>query len=356
MVQLPRRNPLSFQLNVDKFGSASESEKQSTNLMRPNSTFFMDGVKRLLKNPVAVVCLIFVIILILSIIIIPFVYPYKYDEILGYRYGDSLLGELNYLKPFQYAQVEKDAMAAGKFVFPHILGTDDGNHDYFIRIIVGTRTSLIVGVIAAVIVLIIGGSIGALCGFKGGKFDLVVMRIVDVIYALPDVLIIILLSVGLSALIGDDNPFVQNIGGTALVAIFIVFALLYWVGMCRLVRGQVLSLRKSEFVMAAKATGASTKRIIIKHLIPNSMSVIIISAALQVPSAIFTESFLSYLGLGVQYPTPSLGSLASKFQSEITGSRLYLFIIPAIMICLIVLSLNLLGDGLRDAFDPKLQK
>ena len=143
------------------------------------------------------------------------------------------------------------------------------------------------------------------------------------------------------------------------VAIFVVFALLYWVGMARLVRGQVLTLRKQEYVMAARANGASTARIVFKHLIPNSMSVIIISAALQIPSAIFTESFLSYLGLGVQYPTPSLGSLASAAQSFITvpnSPKLYMFLIPAITICLIVLSLNLLGDGLRDAFDPKTQK
>ena len=147
--------------------------------------------------------------------------------------------------------------------------------------------------------------------------------------------------------------------GSGFVAIFVVFALLYWVGMARLVRGQVLTLRKQEYVMAARANGAGTGRIVLKHLIPNTMSVIIISAALQIPSAIFTESFLSYLGLGVKYPTPSLGSLASDAQSYIVGNNpkeLFLFLIPAISICLIVLSLNLLGDGLRDAFDPKLQK
>lgn len=355
MSNFPRRNPLSFQLNVDKFGSASEGEKRSTNLMRPNSTFFMDGVRRFVKNPVAMVAFIFIVILLLAIIILPFVWPYGYSEVLGFKYLGYNDPQFANLSPFQYAPYEQQLRDSGQFVFPHIFGTDSQQHDYFICVIVGARTSLIVGVLAALIVLVIGGTIGALCGFKGGKFDLVVMRIVDVIYSLPDVLIIILLSAGLSAALGD-NQVIYNIGGTAFIAIFIVFALLYWVGMCRLVRGQILTLRKSEYVMAAKATGASTGRIIRKHLIPNSMSVIIISAALQVPSAIFTESFLSYLGLGVQYPTPSLGSLAATAQNEITGSRIYLFLVPALLICFIVLSLNLLGDGLRDAFDPKLQK
>lgn len=355
-----RRNPLSFQLDVDKFGSACEADKRATNLMRPNSTFFKDGVKRFLKNPVAMVAFIFLAILILGIIIIPLVYPYQFDEILSYRYGfPKIQSEFNLLPPFAYSPYEQSLMAKGIFVFPHIFGTDAGNHDYFIRIIVGARTSLIVGVVAAVVVLLIGGTIGSLCGFVGGKLDLIVMRIVDVIYSLPDILIIILLSGVLGGVMDamPDSPFKKL--GPGFVAIFIVFALLYWVGMCRLVRGQVLNLRKTEYVMAAKASGASTGRIIRKHLIPNSMSVIIISAALQIPSAIFTESFLSYLGLGVQYPTPSLGSLASDTQNYIMvadSPNIYMFIIPAVTICLLVLSLNLFGDGLRDAFDPKLQK
>ena len=185
------------------------------------------------------------------------------------------------------------------------------------------------------------------------------MRIVDVIYSLPDILIIILISTVIASIFDLNQDSALASLGSGFVSIFIVFALLYWVGMCRLVRGQVLNIKKQEYVMAARASGASTGRIIRKHLIPNSMSVIIISAALQIPSAIFTESFLSYLGLGVKYPTPSLGSLASDSQSYILvahSPKLFMFLIPAIAICLIVLSLNLLGDGLRDAFDPKIQK
>ncbi|MCR5491593.1 MAG: ABC transporter permease [Bacilli bacterium] len=354
-----RHNPLSMQINVEKFSFASESEKAGTNLLRPNSTFFMDGLKRFVKNPVAMVSFTFIFLLILAVFIVPLFYPYAYDEVLCYRYTERPNAAFNYLAPFSYAPLEQEAINAGEFVFPHIFGTDGNGHDYFIRVLVGARTSLVVGFFAAVIVLIIGGTIGALSGYIGGKFDLIVMRIVDVIYSLPDILIIILFSSTLSAVFdaNQDSPLASL--GSGFVSIFLVFALLYWVGMCRLVRGQVLTLRKQEYVMAAKACGASTRRIVFKHLIPNSMSVIIISAALQIPSAIFTESFLSYLGLGVKYPTPSLGSLASDAQSFITiaGSpKLYMFLVPSIAICLIVLSLNLLGDGLRDAFDPKLQK
>ena len=354
-----KHNPLSFQINVEKFSFASESEKQSTNLMRPNTTFFVDGLKRFVRNPVAMISFSFIFLLLLTVFIVPLFYPYAYDENIYFRYVDRPDPSFNFIPPFTFNEIEQQAIANGTFVPPHIFGTDADGHDYFIRIIVGARTSLIVGFFAAIIVLIIGGTIGALSGYLGGKFDLIVMRVVDVIYSLPDILIIILFSTTLAAVFDKDkeSPLAQL--GSGFVSIFLVFAILYWVGMCRLVRGQVLSIKKQEYVMAAKANGANTRRIILKHLLPNSISVIIISAALQIPSAIFTESFLSYLGLGVKYPTPSLGSLASESQSFITmpnSPKLFMFLIPAISICLIVLSLNLLGDGLRDAFDPKLQK
>ena len=188
----------------------------------------------------------------------------------------------------------------------------------------------------------------------GGKIDLMIMRLVDIIYSLPDMLMVILLSsvlnVSLKPII--DGTSLSKIG-TNIISLFIVFAVLYWVSMSRLIRGQILSLREQEYVLSARASGAKSSWIIRKHLIPNCISVIIISTALQIPSAIFTESYLSFLGLGVNAPMPSLGSPASDALDGISTYP-YRLLIPAVVISLIVLSLNLFGDGLRDAFDPKL--
>ena len=167
-------------------------------------------------------------------------------------------------------------------------------------------------------------------------------------------LMVILLATVLKQVLAGkiDGTFLEKIGSNIL-SLFIVFAILYWVSMSRLIRGQILSLREQEYVLAARATGARGKWIITKHLMPNCISVVIISTALQIPSAIFTESYLSFLGLGVNAPMPSLGSLASDALNGISSYE-YRLVIPAIVISLIVLSLNLFGDGLRDAFDPKL--
>ena len=180
------------------------------------------------------------------------------------------------------------------------------------------------------------------------------MRFVDIIYSLPDMLMVILLSTVLKMTLSPviEGTALESIGAN-IISLFIVFALLYWVSMSRLIRGQILSLREQEYVLSARATGAKGGWIIRKHLIPNCISVVIISAALQIPSAIFTESYLSFLGLGVNAPMPSLGSLASEALNGLS-SYPYRLVIPAVVISLIVLSLNLFGDGLRDAFDPKL--
>lgn len=341
-------------VDLSSFMPASDKDKEYMVQMRPSSTFFKDGVKRLYKNKVAFISFIVIVLIALSSIIVPMFWPYTYEDQLGVQPGKPVDASYNNLAPFEYGKTEQAKIDAGESVFPHVFGTDAAGRDYFIRVIYGTRISLIVGLFASIIVLIIGTVIGSISGYFGGKVDLIIMRIVDIIYSLPDMLMVILLSTVLKMTLAPviEGTALASIGSN-IISLFIVFALLYWVSMSRLIRGQILSLREQEYVLSARATGAKGGWIIRKHLIPNCISVVIISAALQIPSAIFTESYLSFLGLGVNAPMPSLGSLASQALNGLS-SYPYRLVIPAIMISLIVLSLNLFGDGLRDAFDPKL--
>ena len=356
MSDMPKKNMLSLQLDVASFEAATEEEKRQQVRMRESTTFFKDGMRRLAKNKIAMICLCLIVLIILIVAFVPSFYPYEYSDQLGITPGQPSDASYNNLKPFEYGETELERIAAGEKIFPHIFGTDAAGRDYCIRIIYGTRISLIVGFFASIIVLIIGVIYGSISGYYGGKVDIIMMRIVDIIYSLPDMLMIILFSVVFKQTL---DPLIEGTAlaklGSGMISIFLVFALLYWVGMARLIRGQILSIKQMDYVLNARSIGAKPGHIIRRHMIPNCISVIIISTALQIPSAIFTESFLSFLGLGVAIPMPSLGSLASNALDGIISypSRL---IIPAVIICIIVLSLNLLGDGLRDAFDPKLKK
>lgn len=336
------------------FTPATPEQIQSVLPQKEGVTPSREGFRRFFSNPVAVISLVLVILVSLAAFILPGVWPYSYDRMLGFTPGYPMDPGYNNLAPFAYSPAEQQRIAAGEQVFPHLFGTDSQGRDYFIRVVYGTRISLTVGFFASLIVLVIGLAVGAIAGYFGGKTDLLIMRVVDVIYSLPDTLMVILLSAVLKVALGDTVQLFGKLGSN-MVSLFIVFALLYWVSTARLVRGQILNLRQQEYVLAARTAGAGGKWIIRRHLLPNCLGVLVVSTALQIPGAIFTESYLSFLGLGVNAPMPSLGSLAADALNGITSYPQRL-VIPAVTISIIVLSLNLLGDGLRDAFDPKLRE
>ena len=353
-----KKSLLSAQVDISKFSSANfekatDEEKRQQDVMGESTTFFKDGMRRLRKNPLAMASIVVLALILLIIIITPHIVPYSYDQIIAVG-GVRDKGSAN-LGFFEYSQRELQYMEkTGEDLFPHVFGTDGLGRDYFIRVIYGTRVSLAVGVVAAIMVVIIGIIYGSIAGYFGGKVDLIMMRIVDIIYSLPDMLIIILLSVVLKEnLAGKLTGTVFSALGANMISMFIVFGLLYWVSMARLIRGQILTIKNNEYVLAARCIGTSNSKILKKHILPNCLSVIIITTALQIPSAIFTESYLSFLGLGVSVPLASLGSLANDARAGMQSYPARL-VIPAVIICLIVLALNLLGDGLRDAFDTKL--
>ena len=262
---------------------------------------------------------------------------------------------------FGYSAAELERKAGGERVFPHIFGTDMYGRDILVRVMYGARVSMAVGICAALLVLCIGAVYGSISGYFGGKVDAVMQRIVELIYSVPEMLVVLLIATALKPILteyvntgsGPLKSFVNTLGPN-LISMFIAFGMLYWVTMSRIIRGQVLQLKQQEYVTAARALGASGGRIIRQHLLPNCIGQIVVTTCLQIPSAIFLESFLSYLGVGVSAPLPSLGSMATDALSGMY-TYTYRLIVPSIILIIMIMALNLFGDGLRDALDPKLK-
>ena len=321
--------PFSMHLTVEDVQTATPEEKEQLFIMRESLTYWKDAFRRFRRNKVAVVSLIVIVLIAVFAFVGPFFSPCDYKT----QFRDSL-----HVPP-------------GKIPI-HPFGTDGLGRDMLVRCMVGARISLSIGFLCSLLVVLIGTFYGALSGYKGGVVDNIMMRVVEILYSIPDILVVILLQISLKSFL--DRIFPSSSLGSSMIAIFIVFALLYWADMARMVRGQVLLIKQMEYVTASRAMGARGGHIITKHLIPNSLGVILVSATFQIPVAIFLESFLSYIGLGVSAPMASLGSLCSQAMSGFR-SYPYLLFFPAVLISLIILAFNLVGDGLRDALDPRLR-
>ena len=307
------------------------------------TSLWRDAWRRLLKNKLAVFGLIVMCIMVIAVTIGP--------AIIRWTTGFT----------FDYIPPEGELIKSFPPSLKHPMGTDDSGRDILARVLQGGRISLMVGVISTIVSLIVGVSYGATAGYLGGKIDNFMMRVVDIIYAIPYILIVIVL---LSVFGGPNTPeWIQIIanffgGGQGLSQIILLFfalGLVSWLTMARVVRGQILSLKNQEFVMAARATGVSTTSIIFRHLVPNALGPVIVYATLTIPSVMLSEAFLSFLGIGVQAPFASWGSLAADGIKNISVFPWQL-IFPGVTMALTLFSLNFLGDGLRDALDPQTRK
>jgi peptide/nickel transport system permease protein len=252
-----------------------------------------------------------------------------------------------YLTPFDPEKTDLDNMLE-KPTARHIMGTDDLGRDLLTRLLYGGRVSLSIGVMAMSLAVIIGAVVGGLAGFYGGWVDNVLMRFVDMMLSFPSLFILIILSLALR-----DIP-IESLRGTAFASIFsivLVIATLSWMQVARLVRASFLTLKEQDYVIAARSTGASNLRIMARHLLPNAMSPIIVAATFRVATSIITEAGLSYLGFGVQPPTPTWGNMLKNAQTVMTRAP-WVAIFPGLMIFIAVIAINFIGDGLRDALDP----
>ncbi len=299
------------------------------------TSLWRDAWRRLLKNKLAVFGLIVVIIVTISSVLGPTIIKYTF----GFAPDYIPAHDNNLMKSFP-----PFAGPSGEFSWTHPMGTDNAGRDQLARILQGGQISLFVGIIATLVSLLIGVSYGAISGYVGGRVDNVMMRIVDVLYSLPYVIVVIVLL----SMFRSQTPRGQ------LILLFIALGSVSWLTMARIVRGQVLSLKNQEFVMAARATGVSNTRIIFRHIVPNTLGPVIVYATLTIPQIMLTEAFLSFLGFGVQAPLASWGSLAADGIQNIAIFPWQL-IFPGVTMALTLFSLNFLGDGLRDALDPQMR-
>ena len=310
---LPQKDE--FVLTKEQFTHVGKRLDNANRISRPTTSYLQDAWRRLRQNKVAMGAIVLLIVILMMAMLAP---------------------ELsNYTMSAQDSKMINKAPNSA-----HIFGTDAMGRDLFVRCWEGARVSLFIAFVAAVINLVIGVLYGGISGFAGGKTDLIMMRVVEIVTTVPDLLWVILLMV---------------IMGPGLHTIIIAIAITGWGSMARVVRGQVLQLKQSEYVMASRTLGGRGRWIIFKHLIPNTMGPIIIELTFSIPNAIFTEATLSYLGLGVPVPLASWGTLANE------GSRMlllfpYQLLFPALLISVTMLGFNLMGDGLRDALDPKLRR
>lgn len=304
------------ELSKDKFKIIGCDNLDAEGILRPSMTYWQDAWRRLKKNKVAIVSLILLAIMCVMVVIGPWIARFKYNL------GDSTV--LN-CKPNG----------------THWFGTDNLGRDLFARVWVGGRISIAIGLIGAVVDTVVGVMYGGVAGFKGGLVDDIMMRIVEILGSIPYLVLVILIRV------------IFNKGG--IFPLVLAMTITGWTGMARLVRGQILQIKEQEYVLAAKALGANTSRIIAKHLIPNTLGVMIVAITMDIPSFIFGEAFLSFLGLGIQSPMTSWGALASAGQQQMMFYP-YQLILPALAISIVMLSFQLFGDGLRDALDPKLRQ
>jgi len=302
-------------MTEEMFQRVGVDEQSSENIVRPSISYWQDAIRRLKKNKVAMISLFFLIFMVLMCIFAPYIYPHPYNE--------------------QNIEITNQGPT-----LEHIFGLDDLGRDIFARIWVGGRVSLTIGIVGALISLVVGTLYGGISGFCGGIVDDIMMRILEILVGIPYMVVVIIVSVYL---------------GKGMTSLMIALCLTSWTGLARLVRGEIIELKESEYVMAARALGTSPFKIITRHLIPNTLSVIIINTTFAIPSFIFSEAFLSFLGMGIQPPDTSWGAMASLGQQQMTYYP-HELIFPALAISVTMLAFNLLGDGLRDAFDPKLRQ